>query len=89
MNANTDIIRKKLKTKIKKEEILVGVLSKHKKGFGFVIPETDEGGDVFVAPNAINGAMNGDSVSVRLLPPGETNRTREGVIQQILKRAAT
>ncbi|HYE67866.1 MAG TPA: VacB/RNase II family 3'-5' exoribonuclease, partial [Anaerovoracaceae bacterium] len=89
MNVNADIIRKKLKTKIKKDEILVGVLSKHKKGFGFVIPEADEGGDVFIAPNAINGAMNGDSVSVRLLPPGETNRTREGVIQQILKRAAT
>lgn len=89
MNVNTDIIRKKLKNNIKKEEILVGVLSKHKKGFGFVIPETDEGGDVFIAPNAINGAMNGDSVAVRILPPGETNRTREGVVQQILKRAAT
>lgn len=89
MSANTEVIRKKRKTNLKKEEIIVGVLSKHKKGFGFVIPETDQAGDVFIAPNAINGAMNGDSVSVRLLPPGETSRTREGVIQQILKRAAT
>jgi len=89
MSMNTDIIRKKLMNNKRKEEIIVGILSKHKKGFGFVIPETDQGGDIFIAPNAINGAMNGDSVSVRLLPPGETNRTREGVIQQILVRAAT
>ncbi len=89
MSVNTDVIRKKQKPNVKKEEIIVGVLSKHKKGFGFVIPETDQAGDIFIAPNAINGAMNGDSVSVKLVPAGETNRTREGVIQQILKRAAT
>ena len=89
MNGNTDLFRNKLKGKKRKEEIIAGTLSKHKKGFGFVIPETDQGGDVFIAPNNINGAMNGDKVSVRILPPGETNRSREGAIQQILTRAAT
>ncbi|MDD3167961.1 MAG: VacB/RNase II family 3'-5' exoribonuclease, partial [Eubacteriales bacterium] len=88
MNVNTELIKKKLPGKKRKEEIINGILSKHKKGFGFVIPETDQGGDVFISPNGINGAMNGDTVAVRLLPPGETSRTREGVIQQILTRAA-
>ncbi len=89
MNVSTEIIAKKMKGKKRKEEMLKGVLSKHKKGFGFVIPETGEGGDVFIAPGGINGAMNGDAVIVRLLPPGETSRTREGVIHQILERAAS
>jgi ribonuclease R len=88
MNVNTELIATKLKGKKRKEVIFEGVLSKHRKGFGFVIPKDGEGGDVFISPNSINGAMNGDTVSVRLLPPGETNRTREGVIHQILIRAA-
>ena len=86
---NKEIEIKKLKIKKKKEQIIVGILAKHKKGFGFVIPETDEGGDIFIAPTGINGAMNGDTVNVRLLAPGETSRSREGIIQQILTRAAT
>jgi ribonuclease R len=89
MNVNTELFRNKRKGKKRKEEIITGTLSKHKKGFGFVIPETDQGGDVFIAPNNINGAMNGDTVSVRVLPPGESNRSREGTVQQILTRAAS
>jgi len=89
MNVNTELIAKKFKGKKRKEEMLKGILSKHKKGFGFVIPENGDGaGDVFIAPNAMNGAMNGDKVIVRLLSPGETSRAREGVIHQILERAA-
>ena len=77
------------KGKKAKEEILTGVFSKHKKGFGFVIPENNEGGDIFIAPGGVNGAMNGDTVSVRLLPVWETDRAREGVIRQILNRAVS
>ncbi len=88
VNVDTDSIKTKLKGKKKKEVIIEGVLSKHRKGFGFVIPKDGQGGDVFISPNSINGAMNGDTVSVRLLPPGETNRTREGVIHHVLSRAA-
>lgn len=88
MNVDTELIKTKIKGKKRKEVIIEGVLSKHRKGFGFVIPKDDKGGDVFISPNSINGAMNGDTVSVRLLPPGETNRTREGVIHQVLTRAA-
>lgn len=88
MNVNTGLIATRLKGKKRKEVIIEGVLAKHRKGFGFVIPKDGADGDIFISPNSINGAMNGDTVSVRLLPPGETNRTREGVIHQILTRAA-
>jgi ribonuclease R len=88
MNEKKVINRRNPKGKKAKEEILTGVLSKHKKGFGFVVlPESDGGGDVFIAPDGINGAMNGDTVSVRLLPAWETDRAREGVIRQVLERA--
>ncbi|MEL7654979.1 MAG: ribonuclease R [Bacillota bacterium] len=89
MSVNTDVIKKKMKVTKRKEEIVTGILSKHKKGFGFVIPESNEGGDIFISPPGINGAMNGDSVAVKMLPPGDTTRTREGIIQSVLKRAAT
>lgn len=91
MNVNTESMNKKLKAKKGKgkAEVITGTLSRHRKGFGFVIPETDAGGDIFIAPNSINNAMNGDTVAVSMLPPGETTRTREGVIQQVLARAAT
>ena len=38
----------------------------HAKGFGFVVPETDGMDDVFIPPNEVNGAMNGDIVLVRV-----------------------
>jgi len=88
MIVNTELIKKKLKVRKRKEEYLVGILSKHRKGFGFVIPENDQEGDVFISSSGINGAMNGDSVVVRLLPLSEASRSREGVIHQVLKRAA-
>ncbi|MDF3000925.1 MAG: rnr [Bacillota bacterium] len=87
VNMNTNLMNRSLKGKKRKEEIITGVLSKHKKGFGFVIPESGEGGDIFIAPPAINGAMNGDTVKVALLPPEETTRSREGVIKEVVKRA--
>lgn len=84
------IARKKDKVE-KKAEIVVGTLQKHRKGFGFVVPEIDENqkGDVFVSGKNLKDAMNGDLVSVKLLSPAESDRTREGIIQIILKRAVT
>lgn len=85
---DTGIMNRNLKGKKRKEEIITGVLSKHKKGFGFVIPESGDGGDIFISPPAINGAMNGDTVRVMLLPPEETTRSREGIIREVVTRAA-
>ena len=79
-------IEKNKKGNNKKVKIVTGVLAKHKKGFGFVIPDSGTDGDIFISPTGINGAMNGDQVEVRMLPPGESDRTREGIIQSIIKR---
>lgn len=90
LKVNKNNRRIELVNKIRKDEVIEGILSKHKKGFGFVIPKENgsSDGDVFISHSGINGAMNGDSVLVRLLPSSQISRTREGVIDRIIKRAA-
>lgn len=62
----------------------VGVLSVNLKGFGFVA--TDDGGaDIYIAPDDLRGAMNGDKVKVRLV--GSYRGRREGYIVEVLERA--
>ena len=62
----------------------VGMLSVNLKGFGFVA--TDDGGaDIYIAPDDLRGAMNGDKVKVRLV--GSYRGRREGYIVEVLERA--
>ena len=74
-------------------QIVIGLMQKHKKGFGFVLPENGDGADVFVPWSGMNGAMNGDRVEVRLYPesPWKTTRenAREGAVTKILTRGVT
>ena len=63
---------------------LTGILDKAKAGFGFVRQE--EGGDIFVAGYEMNGAMNGDLVEVDLIPEYLWERSREGIVHNILER---
>ena len=71
--------------------LVVGRLSATSKGYGFVIPENpaDEEGDVFIPPDAMMNAMNNDIVVVRINRPSGHNRTREGEIIRIVRRANT
>lgn len=81
---------KKNKKKIIKKiitEKTTGVLEKHKAGFGFVRQE--EGGDIFIGRSNMNGAMNGDTVLVDLLPEYLWERSKEGIIDKVLERAST
>ncbi len=62
-----------------------GVFRAHPRGFGFVTIEGREG-DVFVAPDHVGDAMDGDTVQVLVEEPAG-NRRAEAVIVKILKRA--
>jgi ribonuclease R len=81
-----------------RDRLVAGRLDLHRDGFGFVRPEP--GGppragasrdasrgnqDIFIPPNEINGAMQGDMVLVDEAPPGRDGR-RSGRIARVLTR---
>jgi len=71
------------------KEFIVGRLSVHRDGFGFVVPLqklADIAGDIFIPPSAISPAMHGDRVLAQITfvkPDGKA----EGTILKILNRA--
>jgi ribonuclease R len=73
-----------------RDRLLSGKLDLHRDGFGFVRPDANAGGgnkldDIFIPPNEINGAMQGDLVLVDEAPPGRDGR-RSGRIARVLTR---
>ena len=66
-----------------KAETRVGRLSMHARGFGFVITE-EPGPDVFVPPNALGSALNGDKVRLRVYP---SPKGLDGIVVEVLERA--
>ena len=65
-----------------------GTLSMHKRGFGFLRPEEEEIEDVFIPPNAVNGAFDGDTVLVEVETSTRGDKT-EGHVVSILERGVT
>jgi ribonuclease R len=75
-----------------RDRLVSGRLDLHRDGFGFVRPDkaaassspakTD---DIFIPPNEINGAMQGDLVLVDEAPPSRDGR-RSGRIARVLTR---
>ena len=79
----------------KGRNLLVGRLTKHRDGFGFVIPEATSldpslkarlAGDVFIPPHAIASSMHGDRVVVEVSAV-RTDGRAEGRILRSLSRA--
>ena len=71
-----------------RENLAAGRLDLHRDGFGFVRLNPGQSfgdDDVFVPPNEINGAMQGDQVLVEVGPPKRDGR-REGRIARVLER---
>lgn len=71
-----------------KKEGFEGIYKGYRKNYGFVLA-TDGKGDIYIAEENRNGAMNDDRVAVRLLDKGSTFRKREGRILKVLERANT
>jgi ribonuclease R len=70
-----------------RDKLLTGRLDLHRDGYGFVRPNgsVDRGDDLFIPPNELNGAMQGDEVLVDEAPPGRDGR-RSGRIARVLNR---
>jgi ribonuclease R len=71
-----------------RDNLLAGRLDLHRDGYGFVRPNTRQAqgdDDIFIPPNEINGAMQGDQVLVELAPPRADGR-RFGRIARVVER---
>ncbi|WP_409343962.1 ribonuclease R [Paenibacillus sp. MBLB4367] len=68
--------------------LLRGRLQAHAKGFGFLIPEDKSHPDVYIHANDMGGAMNGDTVLVRLSKGGQGGKL-EGEVVRVVTRANT
>lgn len=77
--------RKKSNRKEEFGDLIIGTFISNERGFGFVELEGDEK-DIFIPAEYVKSAMNGDTVSVRLIKYAEEGRRAEGKIIDVLKR---
>jgi ribonuclease R len=71
-----------------RENLSAGRLDLHRDGYGFVRPNARQASgqdDIFIPPNEINGAMQGDQVLVEVEPPKADGR-RQGRIVRVIER---
>lgn len=69
----------------KKLGFVSGVFRSTSKGFGFLI---QDGGDIHIAQNKTNGALNGDTVLARIEKGKGRSSRPEGVVIRVLSRRA-
>lgn len=72
-----------------KEELVIGRISVHPKGFGFVTAENLElyPKDIFIPKPHMNHAVDKDLVEVKVVPSRKQEKGPEGIVVSILKRA--
>ncbi len=70
---------------LSKDKNITGTLEINQGGFGFVIPEKKEMGDIFVAARNLKTAFSGDKVEVTLFAK-QKGKNFEGQITKVLKR---
>lgn len=71
--------------KEKKEDelnLIYGVLSTNKRGFGFLRPFDETTADIYIKEHNLNTAMNGDTIAVEILDRGRD----EGRVKKVVKR---
>ncbi len=68
--------------------VVTGVVTAHRDGFGFVVPDQDEAEDVYLSSRYMRELIHGDRVAVRVR--GHDARGRpEGVLVEVLERNTT
>ena len=77
-----------------RDNLMAGRLDLHRDGFGFVRPNAGQSSvrvdqDVFIPPNEINGAMQGDQVLVELDPPKADGRCQGRIVRVMERRNPT
>ncbi|MFB5660875.1 ribonuclease R [Alteribacillus sp. HJP-4] len=90
MEENGDIVRTRSNRYglPEKMNLLKGKVQSHARGFAFILPEDTGYDDVFVPASEINGAMNKDTVLVRVHQKSSGSKP-EGAIVRILERGTT
>jgi len=79
---------------VTRENLTAGRLDLHRDGYGFVRPEKGQRSgqseqDIFVPPNELNGAMQGDQVLVEVGPPGRDGRLSGRIARVMTRRNPT
>jgi ribonuclease R len=75
-----------------RENLAAGRLDLHRDGYGFVRPNARQASgqeDIFIPPNEINGAMQGDQVLVEVEPPKADGRRMGRIVRVIERRNPT
>ncbi len=74
-----------------RDRLVAGRLDLHRDGYGFVRPNgsTNRDDDLFIPPNELNGAMQGDEVLVDEAPPGRDGRRSGGLRGCLTRRNPT
>lgn len=67
-----------------KKETKIGTYRKNQKGFGFVKIENQEE-EIYIAKEHSLNALNGDTVSIEIISPKETDKKEEGKIIKIIR----
>jgi ribonuclease R len=80
------------------KNLVVGRLSMHRDGFGFVIPDASSlsaslksrlAGDIFIAPHAIGNAMHGDRVLVDITAIRPDGRAEGRIVRPVVRAHPT
>ena len=80
------------------KNLVVGRLTMHRDGFGFVIPDASSlspslksrlAGDIFVAPHAIGNAMHGDRVLVDIVAVRPDGRAEGRIVRPVVRAHPT
>src|SRR6202161_4424854 len=76
------------------KNLVVGRLTMHRDGFGFVIPDASSlspslqsrlVGDIFIAPHAIGNAMHGDRVLVDIVATRPDGRAEGRIVRSVVR----